>query len=630
MWPPMRVGHVSRRGEPTDTCSSAYHPPRPTLTPPPKPRALASQIRRELLKLALKNARRSVALLLLAGWFVAWLGWDSGSPRMAILTAVITAAAGGWRFMLGRHVSAELSRDRIDRVELELAGNALLSGLLWTAATAGIYPSLDPRTATLHVVVLIGSAAVAAHFMTLTRWSYALLVLPSIGTLALMSAFSEPVRSYPLVVLSIIYMATLLMAGREYRSTATRAIEHALKADSAIVSLLQAKQDAEAGMVAKSQFLATMSHEIRTPMNGVLGSIELLRRSGLNPEQQRLARTAASSGSTLMAILNDVLDHSKIEAGKLTLSAAPMSLHELVASVAGLFRGNAETRGLFLRLLVDDAAADWVVGDGQRLKQVLLNLVSNAIKFTDRGGVELAIKALASPAGQACLLFSVRDSGLGMSAEAVTRLFSPFMQVDHAASKTRRGTGLGLSISQRIVEAMGSRIEVDSAPGEGSCFHFTLSLPLHESEPPPSVVETAAGALDPLSTIAGTVLIAEDDSVNRLIARSMLESLGLTVVEAADGLEALAQARMHAVDLVFMDCQMPNLDGYGTTRRWREREQRLGLPRTPIVAMTANAFEEDVARSRKAGMDGHLAKPYTRNQLREQVQQWLWRHEAEH
>ncbi|HMC16595.1 MAG TPA: histidine kinase dimerization/phospho-acceptor domain-containing protein, partial [Albitalea sp.] len=301
-------------------------------------------VRQKLLDLALKNGRRSVPLLVLAGCLEAWLGWNAGARGMAVAIVIVSCVLGAWRFFLGRRDVVGSAARENDRTEIELAGNSLLAGILWASMSIGIYPSLDPQAAGVHIMMLLGSAAIAAHFMTLVRWSYALLVIPSIGSLSLVSMFDRSVHSYALGFLSVFYMATLLLAGRAYRKTATQAIEHALVADAAVESLKKAKDDAEAGLVAKSQFLATMSHEIRTPMNGVLGSLELLRRSGLNPEQQRLARTASSSGSALMAILNDVLDHSKIEAGKLALTTAPVSLHAQMASVVGLFRSNAEAR----------------------------------------------------------------------------------------------------------------------------------------------------------------------------------------------------------------------------------------------------------------------------------------------
>jgi len=585
---------------------------------------LSPEVRRELLVLALHNAGRSAPLLLVAGWFVAWLGFTHGAPEVGMVAAAITAFAAGWRYRLAsRHRQIELPLARIVRTERELAANSLAAGILWSTAAWGIYPALDARTATVVLVGLVGSAAVAVHFMTLVRWSYALLVLPSIGSLAMVSLVVDAVRSVPMAVLSVICAATLLRAGAEYRITAARAIQHGLEVEGVNVSLQRAKEDAEAGAIAKSQFLATMSHEIRTPMNGVLGSLELLRRSQLTEDQRRLVRTAAASGETLMAILNDVLDHSKIEAGKLALAPAPMSLHTLAASVVGLFRANAEAKGLWLRLKVDDDAPDAVIGDSQRLKQVLLNLISNAIKFTDVGSVHLLVRATAAAPGYAGALFEVHDSGVGIAAQAIERLFSPFVQLSQDASHTRRGTGLGLAISQRIVQAMGGEIEVESQPARGSIFRFALQFELDEAQPSPAVPETSSGAFDATGPMAGTVLVAEDDPVNRLIARSMLESLGLSVVEAADGLEALAKAQVHALDIVFMDCQMPHLDGYSTTRRWREREERLGLRRVPIIALTANAFDEDVQRTRDAGMDGHLSKPYTRSQLRDHVSRWL-------
>jgi signal transduction histidine kinase len=581
-------------------------------------------VRRELLALALRAAGKTVPLLVVAGWFVAWMGLEAGASNFAVATALLTAITAGWRFLMAyRYGGTELSLPMIRRIEFELRGNALLAGATWAIATVGIYPLLDAHSANAHLVILVGSAGVAVHFLTLVRWSYALLVIPSIGSLAAVSLLVGPVRSIPMAVLAIIYAATLLRTGGQSRETAARAIQHGLEVDEVNESLRRAKEDAEAGAIAKSQFLATMSHEIRTPMNGVLGSLELLRRSPLSDEQRRLVRTAGASGETLMAILNDVLDHSKIEAGKLTLKSEPMSLHNLAASVIGLFRPNADAKGLALRLRVDLDVPDWVYGDSQRLKQVLLNLVSNAIKFTQYGSVHLYVRTAETRGEAPCVLFEVHDTGVGIAAQEIKRLFMPFMQLEQEGSSGRRGTGLGLAISQRIVEAMGGLIEVESELGRGSIFRFAVQLPLHDAPPPSLAVETSSGELDALVPRSGTALVVEDDPVNRLIARAQLESLGMNVIEAADGLEALAKAQVHTVDVVFMDCQMPNLDGYAAARRWREREARLGLHRTPIIALTANAFEEDIQRTRDAGMDAHLSKPYTRAQIKEHLHAWL-------
>jgi CheY-like chemotaxis protein len=366
-----------------------------------------------------------------------------------------------------------------------------------------------------------------------------------------------------------------------------------------------------------------MSHEIRTPMNGVLGALELLRRSQLDSDQRRLVRTAASSGASLMAILNDVLDHSKIEAGKLNLASTPFSLHALAVSVISLFRGNAESKGLKLTLDLEPDVDDWVIGDAQRLKQVLLNLVGNAIKFTERGEVVLRLAVQRAPQGLAGVMFEVRDTGIGIPAVALDGLFQPFHQVDGTRSRRRGGTGLGLAISQRIVEAMGTKIEVKSRPGQGSRFRFALTLERDKSTVHAAPNDSALGGLDGDSTLMGRVLVVEDNDVNRMIAREVLQSLGVSVIEASDGREALEQLALHSVDVVLMDCQMPVMDGYAATQEIRKREARMGLPRLPVLALTADAFEEDAVRSREAGMDAHLAKPYTRDQLQELLKAWL-------
>jgi two-component system, sensor histidine kinase len=254
---------------------------------------------------------------------------------------------------------------------------------------------------------------------------------------------------------------------------------------------------------------------------------------------------------------------------------------------------------------------------------VLLNLVGNGIKFTERGGVSLRLSPMHAPQGMAQVKFEVIDSGIGMTGDALRQLFEPFQQVEGKGNLRRGGTGLGLAISQRIVEAMGGHIEVESQPGGGSCFRFALSLPLDLS---PSLVDLSDSGMVPLeqpSVLAGTVLVVEDNAVNRLIAEEMLHSLGIQVVQAEDGEQALAVLARQSVDVVLMDCQMPVMDGYTATQRIREEEARNNLPRLPIVALTANAYAEDAARALAVGMDAHLAKPYTRNQLRNLLMQWI-------
>ena len=358
-------------------------------------------------------------------------------------------------------------------------------------------------------------------------------------------------------------------------------------------------------------------------MNGVLGALDLLRHSKLDGEQRALVRTAASSGSSLMAILNDVLDHSKIEAGKLSLASSSVSLNGIANSVVALLRSNAEAKGLELRLVVASESENWVLADAQRLKQVLLNLVGNAIKFTEHGSIVLRIDSTVTRDGQCTVMFAVSDSGIGIEQDSFDDLFDPFFQVDGTSNRRRGGTGLGLAISQRIVKAMGSEIQVESRVGTGSRFFFTVVVPLDHGPHHEVASDSAMGGLDVSGALFGTVLVVEDNEVNRMIARQTLQTLGVEVVEAGDGAEALSMLEGQVVDLVLMDCQMPVMDGYTAARAIRRREAERNLSRLPIVALTADAFDDDAARSREAGMDAHLPKPYTRDQLREMLHAWL-------
>ena len=547
----------------------------------------------------------TVIVVLLVFYFLYAQVSPAGATAWMVGMQVVTL----FRFLLGR---AFLSRDRIaQEIAPWRAGFVALTGVAgfaWGLIGTALYPGIDPHSQLVIAMILLAVCATGLFSQYPVFWAFPTFAIPMLVPFIVMRFLGDTRADLFAGFTGFFFLLIALFTARRMSMHHFRWLVSRYRLRVVSGEREQALRQAEESNRAKSEFLASMSHEIRTPMNGVLGMAHLLAQTPLDATQNRYVHALRSSGEQLMALLNDVLDFSKIEAGKMTIERVPYNIMDVATVSTEMFFAQAEAKKIAIELECEGTIPK-LLGDPVRVGQVLSNLVSNAVKFTERGYVRVAVDWTWETESRGTLVLSVRDTGIGIPKEKHASIFDSFAQADQSTTRRFGGSGLGLAISSKLVQLMNGSIELQSEPSLGSV--FTVVIPF----------ECVKGGVALPSSVAekrqlgGTVLLVEDNDVNELVATMTLNELGLTVIAADNGEDAIAAYESARPDVILMDCHMPGMDGFEATRAIRRLED--DARHVPIIACTANVTSGFRDRCIEAGMDDYVSKPFRANTLYE-------------